>query len=621
MYPTLKGSRAVKQVTNTFYGYNHSLKIGDGEFYDCENMSTDYFPLAGSSSKHSLVTTFNGTVDGVIFTDDIYFVGRRNNQEFDTLYSYTQNDTNLTGLSAGKKNLVAFGTYICIFPDGAYYNTKDHSDYGFMGCRWEYSTAAALKKIKVETCSEDGAVYDISEEGSEEPVSPTDGMLWVETYPDRILKKWSAAENKWVQVSDVYLKVTFLDDTNGDFTDKFREGDYIYFYSHTVAPLWDNILIAKAGDTLSTDGTVENTYMMIKADPYKSVTFTDRAVILFRNLPLMDYVVECQNRLWGCRYGTQRENFVERANTVVNEIYCCALGDFRNWYKYEGVSMDSWAASVGTEGAWTGAITFEGHPLFFKKDCVHQVTVSALGAHRVTDMQLCGVQERCADSLCIINNKLYYKSTGGVMEYQGGLTSKISGQLGEEYMFNACAAKKNNKLYIAMNDDGGQKLYVYDTLKRLWSKQKTTPNYPISFLTEFMASDEERIIAVTDNSNFYYLDNQNAGAVDSWSCESGIFTYNSGSRYSGSFTGGHRYISRFDIRLKMSADATAEMYVEYDSSGTWEFAGRINVVGTNSFVIPLRPRRCDHIRIKLKGSGEIRIFSVTRNLVMGSDNL
>ena len=71
----------------------------------------------------------------------------------------------------------------------------------------------------------------------------------------------------------------------------------------------------------------------------------------------------------------------------------------------------------------------------------------------------------------------------------------------------------------------------------------------------------------------------------------------------------------------MEMGAELEMYIEYDSSGAWEFAGRVNVAGTNSFVIPLRPRRCDHLRFKLTGKGGVKIFSITRNLVMGSDNL
>ncbi len=71
----------------------------------------------------------------------------------------------------------------------------------------------------------------------------------------------------------------------------------------------------------------------------------------------------------------------------------------------------------------------------------------------------------------------------------------------------------------------------------------------------------------------------------------------------------------------MELGAECEMYIEYDSSGTWEFAGRIQVRNTDSFLLPIRPRRCDHMRIKLKGSGDVKIYSITRNLAMGSDNL
>ena len=51
--------------------------------------------------------------------------------------------------------------------------------------------------------------------------------------------------------------------------------------------------------------------------------------VVTKIIPAMDYVIECGNRLWGCRYG-QNNN-----GEFVNEIYASALGDFKTWYKFE----------------------------------------------------------------------------------------------------------------------------------------------------------------------------------------------------------------------------------------------------------------------------------------------
>ena len=648
MYPTLKGKSTVKQVTDTFYGYNHNLKIGDGEFYECENMTTDYYPLAACSRKHFKYLTFNGTIYGAIKSnnsfgdEESYFVGKANGSD----KTYLRTDTGFVvneklELTEGEKQLVNMGAYICIFPDGAYYNTQDGTDCGYMGCTWQYE-CSATNTFSFNLCNSDFEDYkNVDNTGygvGEYPPDPTDGYLFFHSIKEEatkayisILEKYDAKEKTWNSVT-YYVKYKFK--TQGEIPQNFKVGEIVDLTFPGGVGIYDyetgnikkekrTFTLLDVGGKAATDSAEgEDDYIVVKneyieiSDRTYSAEFVAK---IYRGIPIMDYVVECQNRLWGCRYGGQYD-----ANKVyvahVNELYACELGNFRNWYKYEGISTDSWAASIGSGGEWTGAITFNGNPLFFKQDCVHQVTVSSQGAHRVTQISVQGVRSGSSKSLCIIQNKLYYHSTTGVLEYQGGLTGKISSALGDGYFIDAVSAAKNNKLYIAMYDMDGdhyQHLYVYDTLKGLWSKQKTPAD--IKYMASFIGENEERICAFS-SSTLHLLDGVSYAAVDSWSFESGIFTYNSGSKYKSSYNGGHRYITRFDIRLKMELGAECEMYIEYDSSGTWEFAGRIKVRNTDSFMIPIRPRRCDHLRIKLKGSGDVKIYSITRNLAMGSDN-
>ncbi len=655
MYPTLKGRSTVKQVTDAFYGYNHNLKIGDGEFYDCENMTTDYYPLASSSKKHEEVENydgFSGEIYGVIFNNNwLYYVGKADGSDKTYLRSFRGFAVENLPLAEGEKQLINMGAYICIFPDGAYYSTTDYADYGYMGCTWDYECSRE-NLFSYNLC--DTAFNDFENIVTSRPAEPTDGQLYfylekenaTKTYRG-ILEKYSAEEKTWSNVA-YYVKVKF--GTQGEIPQKFKAGDIVSLkfpegaqavnYETGLSEQLQTFTLLDVGGKAATGSTAgENDYIIYKNEHVKYASYTyifdGYSSRIYRGIPQMDYVVECQNRLWGCRYGGQYD--AQKAHVPhVNEIYACELGNFRNWYKYEGVSTDSWAASIGSDGQWTGAINYNGSPLFFKQDCVHQVTVSSTGAHRVAQISVPGVQSGCAKSLCIIGNVLYYCSGSGVIAYQGGLTNKISNQFGDGLnLANAMAAARNNKLYIAggmkfaeKRDPESQKLYVYDTLKGLWSKQETGEN-DIKYLAElidnrnisgFRTANDEQIVAVMGD-NLYFLDKATAGAVNSWYFESGIFTYNSGSKYRGSYNSGHRYITRFDIRLKMELGAECEMYIEYDSSGTWEFAGRIQVRNTDSFLLPIRPRRCDHMRIKLKGSGDVKIYSITRNLAMGSDNL
>ena len=67
---------------------------------------------------------------------------------------------------------------------------------------------------------------------------------------------------------------------------------------------------------------------------------------------------------------------------MVNELYACKLGDFKNWNCFLGISTDSYVASVGTDGPWTGAVTYLGNPIFFKETCLHKRKAAGLDNNR-----------------------------------------------------------------------------------------------------------------------------------------------------------------------------------------------------------------------------------------------
>ena len=69
----------------------------------------------------------------------------------------------------------------------------------------------------------------------------------------------------------------------------------------------------------------------------------------------------------------------------------------------------------------------------------------------------------------------------------------------------------------------------------------------------------------------------------------------------------------------MDEGTKLRLYIRYDSEGFWEESGVIFEHITGTVTVPVRPRRCDHLQIKLQGTGNIRIFSLARILEVGSD--
>jgi hypothetical protein len=80
-----------------------------------------------------------------------------------------------------------------------------------------------------------------------------------------------------------------------------------------------------------------------------------------------------------------------------------------------------------------------------------------------------------------------------------------------------------------------------------------------------------------------------------------------------------KYVTRLIIRVFMDAEAEMNLYAMYDSFPEWIHI--CNIKGTNlrSFSVPVRPRRCDHMKLKMTGHGDCKVYSFTKIIAQGSD--
>ena len=577
--PTISAPSAQNVITDTFYGYNHNIKIKAGEMFETHNMSTRYFPLLAPRAKRGLVRVLEDA-GGLLAKEKLAYVAGGK------LY-YDGSPTPLQ-LTAGRKKLVSMGAYICVFPDKLYYNTANPADYGSMEAY--YSTAGT---VRYTMCKADGSEYAQPTVSETAPTTPENGALWIDTTNvQHVLKQWSSATEQWVSVPTVYTKLSFI--SNGEIPTLFKQYDGVTIEGAQLNEInGDKVIYSVGGDEDTPD------YIVVIGLIDQAAEQVEGSVKISRTVPEMDHVIECQNRLWGCRYGSDgKQN--------LNELYCCALGDFKNWRQYMGLSTDSWTASVGSDGEWTGAVNYLGYPLFFKENRIHRITISAIGAHSTDETPCSGVQPGSEGSLIVINNTLYYKSRTGVCAYQGSFPAEISAALGDVKYYEAVSGTTDDKLYISMRTaDGAWSLFVYDTRSGLWCREDAVHCIAFSELGNelYCITDESHLLAMLGSVG-------TAEPYVQWECESGIMYYQYTNR---------KYISRFNIRVRMEEGAEMDVYIEYDSSGKWERQGRVRINGTNTINVPVRPRRCDHLRVKLKGKGEFRLFSIAKVIEIGSD--
>ena len=583
-YPNLNrvsgGNRTSKEVTDVFAGYNHKLRIADGEFYDTKNLTNDSYPLLSTRRKRGLFKELTAG-QGLLAKDALCYV------DDGTLY-VNGLATPVTGLTSGEKQLVSMGAYVVIFPDKVYYNTEDAADYGSLEASYQ-STGS----VSYTPCKADGTSYTVTSSGTLEPDDPENGELWIDTGDGgSTLRQYSSSEACWIELTEVYTKISFA--SLGSVPALFGENDGVELSGAYFDELNGSKILYAVGGAENTEAD----YIVVTG--LTGTAYTDNAgtVRIQRKVPQMDFVCEAQNRLWGCYYGND-------GSENLNEIYCCALGDFKNWSQFLGLATDSWRGSVGSDGQWTGAVNYLGGPIFFKENRIHRVSVSSEGAHRVDEMVCRGVQKGSHRSLQVVNETLYYKSRSDVVAYQGGFPVGISEVFGEELYDNAVGGAFGQRYYLSMQDKEEKwHLFVYNIARRLWLQED-------ALQAEDFARVGDELYCLSDDK--IWALNGTEGETEEeleWMAETGILYYAFSNK---------KYVSRYNIRGKMEKGAEMEIYIEYDSDGKWQKKGKIKQAGTGSTVLPIRPRRCDHMRLRIVGRGEAKIFSITKVLAVGSD--
>lgn len=433
-FPKLNAPRQSRVTVNRFPGLDRRPRGQEGSFREMENLCAQGYPTLTVRCPRGIagsVTVPGGLTakDGLIWVDG------------HTLYI----NGSAAGLvlSEGKKQLVSMGAWLLIWPDKLYINTKDLTDFGSLE-----NKRVTEGEVSFTLCRPDGTAYSGYLAADTAPEEPESGSLWLDTGGEKTALR-QYGQDGWTEVDDVCVGLHAAGIGVG-----FRAGDGVSVSGCREEALNGSFQLRAA----------EEDCLVVTALPGGLSSQTE-PVTVERSVPDMDYVVESGNRLWGCKYG-----IVD--GQAVNAVYASKLGDFRNWNCFAGLSTDSYAASRGSDGKFTGAADYLGSPLFFKENCVERVYPSANGAHQIVTVQCPGVKDGSGGSLQVVDGKLYYHSQGGVCVFDGSMPVNVSQALGEARYHDAVAGAAEGCYYLSAADEAGAwHLLVLDTRQGLWYRE------------------------------------------------------------------------------------------------------------------------------------------------------
>lgn len=310
-------------------------------------------------------------------------------------------------------------------------------------------------------------------------------------------------------------------------------------------------------------------------------------VTVKRDIPDLDFICESENRLWG----------------VCSEdrtIYASALGAPKVFFDYSGLSTDSYAVAVGSEGDFTGICKYGSAVLCWKERTLHKILGSYPAEYQMVSYQYAGVREGCHKSLVNLNEVLFYLGCGGVYAYSGGAPALISAEFGSRILSDGVAGTDGRRYWLsAKEQDGGWHLLAYDTQNHFWLREDNTQAMDFCRI-----GDEVRYLA----GNTVYTMGAGAEAVE-WSATLAPFWET---------VQGRKRLSRLFARVEVPKGSWLKAEVRCDG-GKWTQAGTVVGESNDTEVLVIAPNRCDKFEIRLSGKGESAVLSLLREFKVGSE--
>ena len=609
--PEVNDNINTRNMISQWYGYNHNYSIGMGEFYDMENMSCEGFPIIMARDVRPTLLNALHMFRGILYTDGslCYLDGNT--------FHYKSWMLDLTDLVSGDateidwdsefvdepeehqiiwsdQDLIRFGAYVLIYPMNIWVNIEARTA-GLINAHFESEVGVTVTY----TISRiDGTDYDHITASDTAPANPDEGDYWLCTMEDfQGLNVY--LQSSWQPVPTTYIRISI---TGAGFDDYFQVEDIVNMNSATVRDINNGSMLQAVDDDFIV------VIGLMDAVQKTETTSAGYKLKIDRVMPTLDYICADKNRLWGCRYGYDTDG------NLINEIYASKLGDFRNWYSFQGLSTDSYTATIGVPGTFTGCISYAGYPTFFKENAIIRVSGSFPAEYYVMQMDARGVQEGSSKSLAIVGEALYYKAPGGVMAYDGSLPRLISEAWGRDaYYYDGVAGVCGDKYYLEVtNTMGGHRMFKYDSRLGLWTKEShlSVEGFSGSLDGTLFAFTHTSVFGLGLSDNELYTDKKVGEEYVSWFLESGDI---------GLDITDFKFVNKLTLRAYIPAMSEIDVQIAYDDKPFESVSTIRGYQETMTHTMHINPYRCDHYRLKLSGHGAVRIYSLAISYEAESD--
>ncbi len=566
MKRTILNAPKKKTVTvNGFGGFNAKDTASPDEIISGENVSVVNGRIVPRSMRMRVRDV--SSADGIGSDGELIWV------EGGKLY-YMGICIDALSLTAGKKEIFRIGNYVVIFPDGAYFNLMDISDYGDISV-----TFMGTGEIEISTVDEQGNPVNDYTVSYLEPLEYQEGDLWA--IPNAgvgyVMKK--CIRGAWREVK-TYIKISAA-----SIGTPFSVGDAVDCYgAESVTGKAFRISKLEA-DAVYCEGVAGG------------VT-TLSSIKLSRKLPLLDHVAVCGNRLWGCRSGFDNDG------NMVRRVYASAPGNPLIWTaRADGFGLEK---EIPSDGNFSGICEIGGYTVVFENDALTKLRITEDGI--VSERYECeGVGDMASASIAELGGEIYYKSKNSVCAYNGNRVKCISDSLGKVEIpkTGAYAGVMNGKYYVTLRLERRTVIGVYDPKNKKWEIEDDPA-------VRGFATRNGELYAICDDAYgacILLWDYQNASddaksycVQGNGECDIPLCEAECGSIGAESLS--HIYPVKLSVRAIIRL---GELRVGLKYHGESEKSYMLGVSDLGVFNIPIDRKRADTLSVKFSGSGDFDV--------------
>lgn len=639
-----------------FKGLNRKSFVEEGEMSDMKNLTSDNYPLLCPRKLRGSYALPDGAVKPLSVMTKFERIAMIAKKADDSVAFFYDGDeqTSVTGLTEDTQ-MVAINTKICFFPQKTYLSVERVGSSVTIHEYGQLDASSTLTNASMNITNSDvqitlpaghkfkkGDAVDIAgtvqinsssvytSDGTKKRIcTQSDGTGGEILVPAGVkfcaLKRSDSSMLYLVAASDSPFTLESYKINDGTLEDRYvarlRNGHYVCnqrWYSPAPTPVVSYSTISAASDPqlvgmhmifpsdINVSCNVENvngnvmtlpreSFIELTGDGVTSIALTGTVK---REMPDLVHVIEWNNRLWG-------------ASDTDNTIYACKLGDPTNWKYYQGTSLDAYYAQQGTDENWTGSAAYSGHLIFFKQNSMTKIYGTSPSSFQITNTVCYGVEQGSSKSVTVINDKVFYKSSIGIMAYDGGTPYGITDKLNAKFK-NVVGGTEGIKYYASIQrEDDTYELMVLDIDKAVWHKEDAVRFRDCCTLDGrlYFICDEDYGIFEADK--MYVINPEEASEKLSnrdWMAVFGPFD---------EYIENQKIYSRMSLRFIAQARTKVNVYIKMDD-GEWEIVKKFEYASTGGEQVPIVPRRCDRFSIMLKGIGDCEIKSLTRRFRRGS---